>query len=124
MRSVHRLFSAIRWEQSAWQSEGSCLGASCSVAREHASKGFCSVPLPPDPGRPNSFGLPVAAVSDSLDEAACFGSTFRSLPREWSVNVKSFLLGSQLDLSKLKPQFRDVLRSEGKVSRLLSPANL
>jgi hypothetical protein len=36
-------------------------------------------------------------------------------PSEWLVNVKSFLLGSQLDLLKLKPTFRDVLRAEGKV---------
>lgn len=90
--------------------------ASRIVPQEHAVRGFCHVPLPPNPGPSNSGTFTVPAVSADLDEAACFGSSFRQQPAEFSVNVKSFLLGSQLDLVKLKPNFRDVLRAEGKVS--------
>jgi hypothetical protein len=33
---------------------------------------------------------------------------------EYVVDVKSFLLGSHVDLAKLKPKFQDVLRAQGK----------
>lgn len=122
MKSAARVFCALqRTEQVALLQCARSVEWVSRVATsfpQHA-RGFCHVPLPPNPTPSSStaFGIP-PGVSDTLDEAACFGSTFRKKPAEWSVNVKSFLLGSQLDLVQLKPQFRDVLRAEGKVSSM------
>lgn len=90
--------------------------AARSAQQTSAARGFCDVPPPPTPAPSTSGAFRVPPVSPDLDEAACFGSAFRQKSAEFSVNVKSFLLGSQLDLAKLKPSFRDVLRAEGKVS--------
>lgn len=123
MKNAARVFSALqRSEQAAWHLEtlspafhwASRARVACSAP---AVRGFCHIPLPPNPAPSSSGGAFTMSREAELDEAACFGSTFRKNPAEWSVNVKSFLLGSQLDLAKLKPTFRDVLRAEGKVSR-------
>jgi hypothetical protein len=82
--------------------------------QEIGIRGFCHVPLPKPSSKMMSVPRP---IPENLDPVACFESSYLT-KTEWSVNVKSFLLGSQLDLIKLKPQFRDVLRAEGKVSQL------
>lgn len=121
---ICRLAVLQRHQQAAWQPFETafarfCAGMVYSAPQAHASRGFCNTSLPSTPAPSNAFVMPPEATSSQQEEVTHTSSMLRQRPAEWSVNVKSFLLGSQLDLVKLKPQFRDVLRAEGKVSRLL-----